>query len=162
VISVRYAYLEEYETAAALAVRAFQQFEKRIAPGLWPEMAKSVAATTQLRNGGGLLVAMDDGLRLGSVVYGEPGAMRQDTFPEDWAFMRVMAVHPEHRGRGAARALASTCLELARADKVDTFGLHTSEAMDEARALYESMGFERVRELSPIYGLRYWVYSRAV
>lgn len=157
--AVRHALLEEYEVAAALAVQAFQQFEPLLAPGLWEQMASGVSATTQLRNGGELLVAVEDGVLLGSVVYCSPGAMEQTYFPDDWAFMRVMSVPPQNRRKGAARALAKACLDLARADGVPTFGLHTSEAMHEARALYESLGFTRGRELTPIFGLRYWVYS---
>lgn len=157
--SIRHAYLEEYEVAAALTVEAFQQFEPLMAPGLWPEMEKSVAAAAQLRDGGELLVAVEEGMLVGSVVYCAPGAMRQDRFPEDWAFMRVLAVPPRHRGHGVARALVTACLELARSDGVKTFGLHTSEAMTEARGLYENLGFTRIRELPRIYGLRYWIYS---
>lgn len=155
---VRHALLEEYEAAAMMTVEAFRQFEPLMAPGLWPEMEKSVSATAQLRNGGELLVAVEEGQLLGSVVYCAPGAMEQDRFPDDWAFMRVLAVPPRHRGRGAARALVKACLDLARSDGVKTFGLHTSEAMNEARAIYESLGFERVREIPRIYGFRYWIY----
>ena len=157
--SIRHAYLEEYEVAAALAVEAFKQFESHMAPGLWPEMERGVSATTQLRNGGELLVATEEGRMLGSVVYCTPGAMKQHRFPDDWAFMRVLAVSPRYRGRGAARALVTTCLDLARADGVETFGLHTSEAMTEAQALYQSLGFEKIREIPRIYGFRYWIYA---
>ena len=157
--SIRHAYLEEYEVAAALAVEAFKQFESHMAPGLWPEMERGVSATTQLRNGGELLVATEEGRMLGSVVYCAPGAMKQHRFPDDWAFMRVLAVSPRYRGRGAARALVTTCLDLARADGVETFGLHTSEAMTEAQALYQSPGFEKIREIPRIYGFRYWIYA---
>jgi ribosomal protein S18 acetylase RimI-like enzyme len=156
---VRHALLEEYEIAASMTVEAFRQFEPLMAPGLWPEMEKSVSATAQLRNGGELLVALEEGALLGSVVYCAPGAMKQDRFPEDWAFMRVLAVPPRNRRRGAARALVEACLGLARSDGVETFGLHTNEAMTEARALYEEMGFGLVREIPRIYGFRYWIYS---
>jgi ribosomal protein S18 acetylase RimI-like enzyme len=159
---VRHAYLEEYETVAAMTVEAFRQFEPLMAPGLWPEMEKGVSRTAQLRDGGELLVATEEGMLLGSVVYCAPGAMEQDRFPDDWAFMRVLAVPPRHRGRGVARALATTCLDLARSDGVKIFGLHTSEAMNEAHGLYEKLGFTRGRELPRLYGFRYWIYSLAL
>ena len=157
--SVRHAYLEEYEVAGALTVEAFRQFEPLMAPGLWPEMERSVSATAQLRDGGELLVATEEGVMLGSVVYCAPGAMKQDRFPEDWAFMRVLAVPPRHRRRGAARALVTACLDLARADGVKTFGLYTSEAMTEAAGLYAEIGFRRVKEIPRIYGFRYWIHE---
>jgi ribosomal protein S18 acetylase RimI-like enzyme len=160
--SVRHAYLEEYEVAAALTVEAFRQFEPLMAPGLWPEMERSVSATALLRDGGELLVATEEGVILGSVVYCAPGAMKQDRFPQDWAFMRVLAVPPRHRRRGAARVLVRTCLNLARSDGVKIFGLHTSEAMTEAAGLYEKHGFVRVREIPRIYGFRYWIHECAL
>jgi ribosomal protein S18 acetylase RimI-like enzyme len=157
--TVRHAYLEEYEVAAALTVEAFRQFEPLMAPGLWPEMERSISATAQLRDGGELLVAIEEGAILGSVVYCAPGAMKQDRFPDDWAFMRVLGVPPRHRRRGAARALVTACLDLARSDGVKTFGLHTSEAMNEAGPLYEGLGFKRVKEIPRLYGLRYWIHE---
>ena len=108
---------------------------------------------------GELLVATEDGVILGSVVYCAPGAMDQNMFPDGWAFMRVLAVPPRYRGHGAGRALANACIDLARSDGVSTFGLHTSEAMNAARALYESLGFEKVREIPRLYGFRYWTYK---
>jgi ribosomal protein S18 acetylase RimI-like enzyme len=160
--SVRHALLEEYEVAAALTVEAFRQFECLMAPGLWPEMERGVSAAAQLRDGGELLVATEDGVMLGSVVYCAPGAMKQDRFPADWAFMRVLAVPPRHRRRGAARALVTACLDLARVDGVKTFGLHTNEAMTEAAGLYEQLGFRRTREIPRIYGFRYWIHELAL
>lgn len=157
--SVRHAYLEEYEVAAALTIEAFRQFEPLMAPGLWPEMERSVSATAQLRDGGELLVATEEGAIVGSVVYCAPGAMKQDRFPEDWACMRVLAVPPRYRRRGVARALVHTCLDLARSDGVKKFGLRTSEAMTEAVELYEKQKFIRVREISRVYGFRYWIHE---
>jgi GNAT superfamily N-acetyltransferase len=51
---------------------------------------------------------------------------------------------PESRRRGLARRLMETILDWCRANHVKIVILHTS---DEGRALYESLGFKRTREM---------------
>lgn len=51
---------------------------------------------------------------------------------------------PESRRQGLARRLMETVLEWCRANHVEIVILHTS---DEGRALYESLGFKRTREM---------------
>jgi ribosomal protein S18 acetylase RimI-like enzyme len=31
--------------------------------------------------------------------------------------------------------------------------------MDAARALYEALGFKRIKEIDPIFGKKYWLYQ---
>ncbi len=51
---------------------------------------------------------------------------------------------PAHRRRGLARRLMRVILDWSRANRVEIVILHTS---DEGRALYESLGFKRTREM---------------
>lgn len=51
---------------------------------------------------------------------------------------------PESRRQGLARRLMQAILEWSRANHVEIVILHTS---DEGRALYESLGFKRTREM---------------
>lgn len=39
-----------------------------------------------------------------------------------------------------------------------TIALHTSEFMDAARHIYESVGFVKVKEIPARYGKKYWLY----
>ena len=66
--TIRHAYLEEYEVAAAIAVKCYQQFENQIAPGLWPVMKDWIVNTTNLKNGGELLIAAKHESIVGSIV----------------------------------------------------------------------------------------------
>jgi hypothetical protein len=70
--TIRHAYLEEYEVAAAIAVKCYQQFENQIAPGLWPVMKDWIVNTTNLKNGGELLIAAKHESIVGSIVYYPP------------------------------------------------------------------------------------------
>lgn len=56
-------------------------------------------------------------------------------------------VAPGARGRGVGRALTEECIRRARAAGCPAVGLHTTEFMAVARAMYERMGFVRVPAL---------------
>jgi ribosomal protein S18 acetylase RimI-like enzyme len=59
---------------------------------------------------------------------------------------RLLAVHPDARGRGVGRRLTEECLGRARTRGSVAVGLHTTVLMDVARAMYERMGFVRAPE----------------
>lgn len=58
--------------------------------------------------------------------------------------LRKMYFLPEVRGRGLGKVLLARCLEFAREAGFKTCYLETIQSMLQARALYESFGFERV------------------
>lgn len=80
-------------------------------------------------------------------------------FSNDAAYIRMVGVHPAYRGNGIAKLLTQHCIEEARKNGESTLELHTSEFMEAARHIYERLGFKQVKELSPIFGKRYWLYE---
>ncbi|AHF16623.1 GNAT family N-acetyltransferase [Niabella soli] len=85
-----------------------------------------------------------------------------DIYPGDWCYIRFLTVSPEHEGKGIGRWLTQKCLDKAKSRGEHTIALHTSELMNNARALYENMGFEIVKEIAPRFGKRYWLYKRVL
>lgn len=73
-----------------------------------------------------------------------------------------MGVDPAHRGLGIGRQLTQLCIDEARNRGETTLALHTSEFMDQARKMYERLGFQKVRELAPMYNKRYWLYKLSI
>jgi len=67
-------------------------------------------------------------------------------WPEEWAGVRLLAVHPDYRDRGIGRALMEECIRRARNAGKTAIGLHTSVLMAVARRMYEKMGFQRAPE----------------
>jgi GNAT superfamily N-acetyltransferase len=61
-----------------------------------------------------------------------------------------MYVEPEHRGTDVARRLVSVVANWARAEGVDTLGLHVTESVGRARRFYEKVGFTVVGEPEPM------------
>jgi GNAT superfamily N-acetyltransferase len=67
-------------------------------------------------------------------------------WPAGWAGGRGLAVHPDARGTGVARALLVECERRARLICAPVFGVHTATFMSDAVLLYERFGFRRAPE----------------
>ena len=111
----------------------------------WRRYLVSMAdAAGRAADGGVVLVAVEDGLVVGTVtLYLADGS--EQWRPGD-AMFRFLAVDPAARGRGVGRALFLACLERARAAGKPRMALHTTEWMTTARAMYERAGFAREPE----------------
>lgn len=79
-------------------------------------------------------------------------------FKTEWSYIRMVAVHPDYRGKGIAKQLTNMCITFAKDTHETTIALHTSEFMDDARHIYESIGFKKLQEIEPIFGKKYWLY----
>jgi ribosomal protein S18 acetylase RimI-like enzyme len=88
------------------------------------------------------------------VASGHPGG----AFQVDWSYIRMVGVDPAHQGKGIARQLMNRCIDHAKQSGERTVALQTSEMMDAARHLYESIGFKQQGEVEPHFGKRYWLY----
>ena len=92
-----------------------------------------------------ILVATDDDRIIGSATLELDGR----TSPEDGplephqAHIRMLGIHPDARGRGAAKALMAACEARARVAGRTVLTLNTSERMAAAKAMYERLGYGR-------------------
>jgi len=80
-------------------------------------------------------------------------------YPADWSYIRMIAINPQFKGLGLASKITELCIEEAIKKNEKIIGLHTSEMMPAARHIYEKKGFVISRELEPIFGKKYWLYS---
>ena len=81
-----------------------------------------------------------------------------DIYDRAWSYIRFVSVDPDFRGMGIGRKLTKMCVELAKSNNEKYVALHTSEMMDKARHIYETMGFKILKEIDPRLGKKYWVY----
>ncbi|HEX8331750.1 MAG TPA: GNAT family N-acetyltransferase, partial [Segetibacter sp.] len=87
-----------------------------------------------------------------------PSGNPTDIFEKDWCYIRMVGVHPDYAGRGIARSLTQKCIEKAKELNEKTIALHTSEFMEAARHLYETIGFRILKEIPDRLGKKYWLY----
>lgn len=89
-------------------------------------------------------VALDGDDPVGTVTLCPPGSPYREIGRDDEGEFRMLAVDPEARGRGVARALTELVLDDARRRGQAAVVLSTTPTMTAAHRLYESMGFIRI------------------
>jgi GNAT superfamily N-acetyltransferase len=147
-VVVRDAREDELDAAAAVMLAAYEEY---VPPGVTGPLLAYRREIGDVRSRLGeatLIVAEVTGRIAGAVTY-YPDATREPNapWPADWAVFRLLAVHPDARGLGLGRRLTEECIGRARAAGRAAVGLHTTEFMAIARAMYERMGFVPVPAL---------------
>lgn len=110
-----------------------------------------------LERGTGMVCVADDGVV--GVAFLIPSGNAWDIFPDDWAYLRMVGVRRTYEGRGIGKTLTQKCIDMAVEHGESTLALHTSEVMENARHIYEQLGFRQIKELPPRLGMRYWLYT---
>jgi len=110
-----------------------------------------------------LWVAEDGEELLGCVTYCPPGSPWRElaTTPTEGEF-RMLAVHPDARGRGAGQALAGHCEERARDHGATRMVLSSLADMASAHRVYDRLGYVRAPEhdWSPMPGVRLIAFTK--
>jgi ribosomal protein S18 acetylase RimI-like enzyme len=136
---------EELAEAGAVTVAAYAEF---VRPGDadWEAYVDELRDVATRAARAVVLVAAEepDGI-LGTVTLELSSRIDDDFEPlaPDRAHVRMLAVRPDVRRRGVARALMEACAERARAAGKTRLTLHTTERMVAAQAMYQRLGFAR-------------------
>lgn len=144
-----------------LGLLSYGEFSKTLAPEKWRLMEANLNDEEKLSqhiNVAKVFVCTTGGEMTGKaflVPHGNP----TNIYPAEWAYIRLVGVHPQYRGKGIAKTLTQKCIDYARATGEKTIALHTSEMMDAARHIYEGFGFKMLREIDNPFGVRYWLYT---
>jgi ribosomal protein S18 acetylase RimI-like enzyme len=149
---------EDCEAIAALNVAAYEEFAPQLQPGAWEAMRRTLCNVAERAGTAEFLIVREAGEIIGSVAYCPAGKSDPSIFESTMASVLLLAVHPQHRGRGLAKALTAACIARARRDNAGSVGLFTGEIMHPARHVYRSLGFRLEAELPPRHGVRYFRY----
>lgn len=145
----------------ALALAAWSRFEPMLTEANWQLLYNNLnnphTYASLLEKGASVVVEVDG--RLVGMAFWLPSGNPDAIYQADWSQIRFVTVHPDYAGKGMGRALTHWCIERAQEHHDRVIALHTSEMMDNARHIYESMGFVINKELEPRLGKRYWLYT---
>jgi ribosomal protein S18 acetylase RimI-like enzyme len=112
-----------------------------------PEQAASMFEPSAVRSRGELLVVKGESDRLiGMVIVVTPTAAGKKLATHDEAEMQLLAVAPEHQGRGIGRLLVREAVAEAERLGFAKMVLWTQPAMRAAQRLYATEGFTRAPE----------------
>jgi len=142
-VEVRAALPEEYEEAGRVTALAYREFADGES---WDRYLDRIANVGARAHVGVVLIAMEDGRILGSATLELDSRIEEhdDDLPPDEAEIRMLGVDPGQRGRGVARAIMDACFAWAAKAGKTRMLLHTTQRMEAAQAMYESLGFERL------------------
>ena len=149
---------KDFEAIGALNVMAYAEFAQHLSPGGWEVMQKNLRNIAERAKTAEFLVFRSGAVVVGSVAYCPPGKGDPTIFKSDMAAVLLLAVHPNYRGNGLAKALTEACISRARNDGASSIGLFTSELMVTAQHIYRSLGFQEESELPRRHGRRYFRY----
>ena len=143
-VNIRNARPDEFDEVARLLVAAYQQYESHMPPESWNWYRKDMKDVRSRLPDSELIIAEFNNHMAGTVTLYPQGT--NNGWPEGWAGIRLLAVHPDYRGHGIGRALMNECIRRSRERGIKTIGLHTTKLMKIAREMYERMGFKHASE----------------
>lgn len=148
----------EHAAAGTVCVAAYEPFFSG-AEDFYRERVRDVARRDAEAE---VWVAVDGETLLGCVTSCPPGSPWHELADDHEGEFRMLAVHPEARGRGVGTALARLCEERARAQGATAMVLSSLREMTEAHRIYEALGYARApdRDWSPVPGVQLIAYSK--
>jgi ribosomal protein S18 acetylase RimI-like enzyme len=136
----------EQDQVETLVKTAYGEFQPLFPEQVWQAWMDNIWET--VHSPAGVIILAESGGRIQGVVKFYPDASQASLgkWPQEAASMRVLAVHPESRGKGYGTLLARECVQRAKALKIATIYLYTGTFMEAARHIYEKLGFQRAPE----------------
>jgi GNAT superfamily N-acetyltransferase len=158
---VRDAAPADYPAIRRVILAAYRQYSGLIARDIFSPYLADVLDLDQHARHGRLLVVEADGRILGFGAFYPDASVQGFGWPPGWASGRALAVHPDARGHGVARALLAAVERLAREAGAPVYAFHTASFMTDAIALYERAGYHRAPEFDFDLTTRYGRFGAA-
>ncbi len=160
-ISYRCATDEDIKQLCDLKIASYSEFETKLPEDGWATLNASLHDSNKLKEVLSISHAFvgETGGRIVGVAFLVSNGNPTTIYPAEWSYIRMVGVHPDFRGKGIGKKLTCMCIDNARENGEKIIGLHTSEVMDAARHVYESLGFTVYKEIDRIFGVRYWLYK---
>jgi ribosomal protein S18 acetylase RimI-like enzyme len=150
--------INDLEQLKGLAIKAWGQFQSDLTTENWQKLHDNLNSDETylgLLRKSYCLICENDEEEIIGMAFLVPKGNPTEIYDHEWCYIRLVSVHPDYGGRGIGRQLTEKCIEVAKNNKEQTIALHTSEIMNKARHIYESLGFKVFREIEPRLGKKY-------
>jgi ribosomal protein S18 acetylase RimI-like enzyme len=145
-----------------LAVKSWQQFQKDLTTDNWKNLSNTLIDNntyTELLDTSYCMVSTTDQNEIVGMAFLVPKGNPTAIYDKEWCYIRFVTVDPDFEGHGIGKKLTALCIEIAQENNEKVIALHTSEIMDKARHIYESLGFKILKEIDQRLGKKYWLYT---
>ena len=145
-----------------LSIKSWGQFQSKLTSSNWLKLHNTLTEDNtyiELLDKSTTIICTTDNDKIIGMAFLVPKGNPTDIYNKDWCYIRFVSVDPEFGGQGIGKKLTTICIETARQNGEKTIALHTSELMDKARHIYESIGFTILKEIDQRLGKRYWLYK---
>lgn len=143
-ITIRDTKFHELNQVAQVILTSYIEYAVSLSSEKWDQYAENILDVRDRIDEADLLVAVYDSEFVGSATFFPMGENRKGViWPNDWTGIRLVAVVPEHRGKGIGRMLMEECISRSNEQCATAVGLHTTPLMTIGAKLYEDMGFVR-------------------
>ncbi|WP_460725516.1 GNAT family N-acetyltransferase [Nocardia heshunensis] len=142
-VEIRDAEVGDYSAVGDLTVEVYVG-EGHVNPQ--SDYVAELADTATRAESAEILVAVRDGVVLGSLTMARPGTPYADIARPGELEFRMLAVSKQARGLGVGTALLKQVIDTARAEGFEAVVLTTMPTMQDARRMYDRLGFAHVPE----------------
>lgn len=145
-----------------LAVSSWLQFQAKLTTENWDKLNANLnneGTYSELFDNSTCFISTTNDGEIVGMAFLVPKGNPTDIYDKDWCYIRFVTVDPKFGGQGIGRKLTTLCIDAAKQNGENIIALHTSEFMDTARHIYESLGFEVLNEIDQRLGKRYWLYK---
>lgn len=160
----RQARADDTDQLAYVSQQSFGQYKPQLSEEGWQQLNTNLQDKQRLAElaARSEVFVCEDNSGIIGMAFLVPSGNGDDIYDDAWCHLRMVGVLPEYAGRGIGRRLTEMCVARAKENGERTMALHTSEMMNAARHIYESMGFSVVKEITPRFGKRYWLFTMAL
>ena len=160
-LTYRYGTKKDLQELKNLAIKSWTPFKEQLTEDNWDSLNKTISndkTYTELIDQSTCIVCVSDNEDIIGMAFLVPNGNPTDIYEKEWSYIRFVSVDPKFGGQGIGRKLTNMCIDNARQNGEKIIALHTSEIMDNARHIYESLGFKILKEIDQRLGKRYWLY----
>lgn len=153
---------EDLQNLKKLAIKSWTPFQSQLTVENWNSLKQTISndkTYEELIDQSTCIVCVANYDNVIGMAFIVPNGNPTDIYLKEWSYIRFVSVDPEFGGQGIGRKLTTMCIDIARQNGEKIIALHTSEIMDKARHIYESLGFNVLREIDQRLGKKYWLYK---